>query len=137
MRRTILATLAMVAIAFTTTGCTTADMEANMAKARDIANAIKRGAAMTAATVRVGLDAACANQPAVGLAYQSTRAILIQQVGPKTTQNIDRLDRAMRSYTNVCAAAANPSATDLTALLSAAIAAYAEVQAAQRVAGTV
>lgn len=115
--------------------CSTADLEAGMAQARAVAAAIKRGAAVTASAVRQGLDAACANQPAVGLAYQTTRAVLMQQTGPRTTQNIDRLDRAMVSYTNVCAAASNPNATDIASLLSAAIAAYAEVQAAQRAAG--
>lgn len=131
----ILTLAVAAALSLSAAGCTKEQLEANMAYARQVADAIKQGAAVTAAAVRQGIDAACANQAAVGLAYQTTRSVLIQQVGPNTTKNIDRLDRAMISYTNVCAAASNPQATNLTALLSAALAAYAEVKAAQRAAG--
>lgn len=126
---------ALAALSLLAAACTQEQLAANMAKAKEVAAAIKRGAAVTASAVRQGVDAACANQAAVGITYQTARSILIQQTGPNSTANIDNLDKAMASYTSVCAAAADPNAPDLAVLLQRAIAAYAAFEAAKAKAG--
>ena len=116
-------------------GCTREQMAENMAYAKQVAAAIKRGAAVTASAVRQGIDAACANQQSVYASAQVARSVLIQQTGPNTIQNIDNLDKSLAAYNQVCAAASDPNTSDLASLLSRAIAAYAAVQAAQAKAG--
>lgn len=127
MRRTI--SLALVAGILTS--CTQANIDANIQKAKAVAAAIKKGAAVTASAVRQGLDAACADQLAVYSAAQVARAILMQQAGPNTTENVGNLDRALADYNGVCAAASDPNASDLASLLSRAISAYAAIKTAQ------
>jgi hypothetical protein len=125
--------LLIVAAGFS--GCTTADLDAAMARAKAVSAAIKNGAAVTASAVRQGIDDACASQAAAGIAYQSARAILLQQTGPNSTANIDALDKAMTGYTTVCAQAQDPTRSDLSSLLSRALAAYAAFQSAKAKAG--
>lgn len=129
MRKTIAVTLAFVAVS--AIGCTQADIDAGIQRAKDVAAAIKKGAAVTAAAIRQGIDDACANQLTVYSSAQATRAILMQQTGPNTTKNIAALDTALADYNQVCAAGSNPNAPDLVSLLSRAISAYAAVKAAQ------
>lgn len=128
-----LCVLAVVAAGFS--GCTQADLDAAMARAKAVSTAIKNGAAVTASAVRQGIDDACASQAAAGIAYQTARTILMQQTGPNSTANIDALDKAMTAYTSVCAQAQDPARSDLSSLLSRAIAAYAAFQAAKAKAG--
>lgn len=131
MKRIIIAALAALSLA----ACTQEQLQADMAKARQVLAAIQNGARVTASAVRQGIDAACANQSAVGVTYQTARALLLQQTGPNTSANIDALDRAMVGYTTVCAQASDPTRTDLASLLSRAIAAYAAFQTASARAG--
>lgn len=128
MRIRIVAALAALVVL---TGCDQATIDANMAKARAVAAAIKQGALVTSQAIRDGIDAACANQQAVYTSAMVTRSILIQQTGPSSTRNIDNLDKALAAYNNACAAAANPNATNTAYLLSVAISAYNSVRVAQ------
>lgn len=136
MKTLIRASFALALASLALAGCTNEQLAADMARAKEIAAAISRGAAVATSAVRQGLDAACANQGAVGVAYQAARSILMQQTGPNSTQNIDNLDKAMRSYTDVCAAAADPNAPDVSSLLRRAIAAYAAFEKARSKAGS-
>lgn len=115
--------------------CTKEQADQNLQKAKDTLAAIQRGAAVTAAAVRQGIDLACQQQVAAGVSYQTARAILLQQTGPNSTANLDALDKAMAAYTTVCAQAADPTRSDLSSLLSRAIAAYAAFKAASAKAG--
>jgi hypothetical protein len=139
MSRRIVRSIASVALAvglaLNLAACDQATIDANMQKARDVAAAIKRGAAVTAAAIRQGIDAACANQDAVYTSAMVTRTILSQQIGPNTTQNLANLDRALAQYNAACAAASDPSRTDLAYLLNVAITAYTSVKITQQNAG--
>lgn len=115
--------------------CTKEQADANLAKAKATLAAIQQGAAVTASAIRQGIDLACEQQGSAGVAYQTARAILLQQTGPNSTANIDALDKAMTTYTTVCAQAADPTRSDLASLLSRAIAAYGAFQAAKAKAG--
>lgn len=125
----------LIVVAAGFSGCTQADLDAAMARAKAVSAAIKNGAAVTASAVRQGIDDACASQAAAGMAYQTARAILLQQTGPNSTANIDALDKAMVAYTTVCSQAQDPTRSDLSSLLSRAIAAYAAFQTAKAKAG--
>lgn len=127
--------LFMMPIALALSACNQAQLDADMARAKQVLTAIRQGAAVTASAVRQGIDAACANQATVGTTYQAARAILLQQIGPNSVQNITNLDRAMSDYTGVCAQASDPNSTNLASLLSRAIAAYAAFQTAKAKAG--
>ena len=131
MKKVILALIAALTVA----SCTQEQLDADMAKAKAVLASIRQGAAVTASGIRQGIDAVCANQPAVYTSAMATRSILLQQIGPNSTRNIDNLDKALAAFNNVCAAASNPNATNLTTLLSAAISAYNSVKAAQNPAG--
>lgn len=114
--------------------CTPEQIAANQAKAKEVLAAINNGARVTADAIKVGIDAACSNQQAIYNTAMVTRAVLIQQVGPKTTQNIDNLDKALAAYNNACAAASSGS-TPTATILRTAISAYNSVKAAQAAAG--
>lgn len=133
--RMIVRTFFIIGCALSLVACDQATIDANMQKARDVAAAIKRGAAVTASAVRQGIDAACANQTTVYSSAMTTRTLLSLQTGPNTTQNLANLDRALAAYNNACAAASDPTRTDVAAILSLAISAYASVKAAQTAAG--
>lgn len=128
--RLILICLALLAVA----GCTPEQRAANEAKAKAVLAAINNGARVTAAAIKEGIDAACANQQAVYSSAMVTRGILLQQTGPNSIQNIDNLDRALVAYNNACAAASSGT-TPTGTILRTAISAYNSVKAAQAKAG--
>lgn len=127
MRKIILAAIAALLVA----SCTQAQLDADMQKAKDVLAAVKRGAIVTAAALRQGIDAACANQQLVYDGATAARAAFMTQVGPNTMQNVGNLNRAVVAYNNACAAAADPNAPNTKALLATAISAYNSVKAAQ------
>lgn len=128
MKRTIL--LAIVASLLA--ACTQADIKANEDKAKAILTAVNNGARMAASVVREGVDAVCANTPALVSGAQVVRTGLQQQSGPNTTQNLDNLDRSVAALTQVCTrVAANPNDPDIKVLLQTAWTAYQAAKAAQ------
>ncbi len=116
-------------------GCTPADIAANEAKAKAVLAAINNGVRVTAAAVREGVDAVCANQQAVYDGATLARAAFMTQVGPNTLNNVGNLDKAVVAFNNACAAASNPNATNTAVLLRTAMSAYNSVKAAQAASG--
>lgn len=131
MRRiTLIITLALIAAS--NIGCTQSDIRANEDKAKAILTAVNNGARMAASVVREGIDAVCANAPAVASGAMVVRTGLQTQNGANTTQNLDNLDRAMSTLNAVCARiSANPNDPDAKVLLQTAWMAYLSAKAAQ------
>lgn len=133
--RAFVSACAVIGLAINVAACDQATIDANMAQAKAVMQAIKNGAAVTASAVRQGIDAACANQSAIYTSASVTRTILSQQAGPNTTTNLRNLDSALATYNNVCAAASDPTRTDLAYILSTAITAYTSIKMIQASAG--
>lgn len=124
--------LLVLAASFTVSACTQSDIRANEDKAKAILTAINNGARMAASVVREGIDAVCANTPALVSGAQVVRTGLQAQSGPNTTQNLDNLDKSVAALTQVCTrVAANPNDPDIRVLLRAAWTAYLAAKAAQ------
>lgn len=130
--RSIFNRIAVVANVLFLGACTMADIKANEDKARAILSAINNGARMAASVVREGIDAVCANAPAVASGAVVIRAGLQTQAGPNTTQNLDNLDKSLLALNAACTrAAADPNAPDIKVLLQTAWSAYLSAKAAQ------
>lgn len=121
-----------IALVFSTAGCTQADVRANEDKARAILTAVNNGARMAASVVREGIDAVCANVPAVASGAVVIRTGLQTQSGANTTQNLANLDKAVSTLNAVCTRiSANPNDPDAKVLLQTAWTAYLSAKAAQ------
>lgn len=131
MRNTLLA-IALAILAVSNIGCTQSDIKANEDKAKAIATAVNNGARMAVSVVREGIDAVCANAPAVTSGAVVIRAGLQTQSGTNTTQNLNNLDKALATLNDVCTrVSANPNDPDIRVLLQTAWTAYQSAKAAQ------
>lgn len=127
-----LASAAIAAFAFLATGCTQADVATNEAKAKQVLASIQNGAVVFLSDVKSGIDALCANVPAVTTGATVASTIIGSQTGPNSTANQKNLNLALNTLNNVCAqAAANPSDPALKTLLKQAWTAYQTVKASQ------
>lgn len=124
----------ILALLLAIAGCTAEERAANEAKAQQVLAAINNGVRVTAAAIKEGIDAACANQTAVYTSAMVTRQVLTQQSGPNSSVNVANLDRALAAYNNACAAA-SAGTTPTATILRTAISAYNSVKAAQAAAG--
>lgn len=123
--------IAIMFLALSITGCTQADIKANEDKAKAILTAVNNGARMAASVVREGIDAVCANAPAVASGAMVVRTGLQTQSGANTTQNLDNLDKAVSTLNAVCTRiSANPNDPDAKVLLQTAWTAYLSAKAA-------
>lgn len=130
MNKSIAVSIAFLAL--TVTGCTQADIKANEDKAKAILTAVNNGARMAASVVREGIDAVCANAPAVASGAIVIRTGLQSQSGPNSTQNLDNLDKALSALNAACTkAATDPNAPDIKVLLQTAWSAYQSAKTAQ------
>ncbi len=124
------ATLAFIAIS--NISCTQADVRANEDKTKAILTAVQNGARMAASVVREGIDAVCANAPAVASGAIVIRTGLQTQSGANTTQNLDNLDKAVSTLNAVCTRiSANPNDPDAKVLLQTVWTAYLSAKASQ------
>lgn len=122
----------VVGLALAVSACTQADIRANEDKALAIFNAVRNGARVAASVVREGIDAVCANGPAIASGALVIRTGLQSQSGSNTTQNLDNLDKSLAALNQVCARiAANPNDPDAKTLLVAAWSAYQSAKVAQ------
>lgn len=113
-------------------GCTQSDIQANEDKAKAILSAVNNGARMAASVVREGIDAVCANAPAVASGAVVIRTGLQMQSGANTTQNLANLDKAVSTLNAVCTRiSANPNDPDVKVLLQTAWTAYLSAKTAQ------
>lgn len=113
-------------------GCTQSDIQANEDKAKAILSAVNNGARMAASVVREGIDALCANAPAVASGAVVIRTGLQTQSGANTTQNLANLDKAVSTLNAVCTQiSANPNDPNIKVLLQTAWTAYLSAKTAQ------
>lgn len=113
-------------------GCTQSDIQANEDKAKAILSAVNNGARMAASVVREGIDAICANAPAVATGAVVVRTGLQTQSGANTTQNLANLDKAVSTLNAVCTQiSANPNDPNIKVLLQTAWTAYLSAKTEQ------
>lgn len=124
--------LLLIVVALSLAACTQADIKANEDKALAIVNAVRNNARMAASVVKEGIDAVCANGPAVTAGAMVVRTGLQTQSGSNTTQNLDNLDQSLRVLNDVCTrVAANPNDPAIRSLLLTAWTAYRSAKASQ------
>lgn len=127
MRNILLA----IPLALSIAGCTMADIKANEDKATAILKAVQNGARVAASVVKEGIDSVCANGSDVNFVANNVRAGLNTQAGPNTIRNLQNLDTAMATLSDVCTrAAANPNDPAIKSLLQTAMVSYNAAKAA-------
>jgi len=101
----ILATVAALACIPVLTGCDQASIAAQEAQVGQVVAAIKRGAQVTTDAVVSGINVACSRMGDVNankIVVQSVIAGAARTPGPKTAQNLARVDQAVAAASAIC-----------------------------------
>lgn len=123
-------------LALSLVGCTVADIKANEDKANAILKAVQNGARVAASVVKEGIDSVCANAADVNFVANGVRTGIGMQSGANSSQNLNNLNTAMATLSDVCArAASNPNDPAIKSLLQTAMISYNAAKAAAAKAG--
>ena len=116
----LLATVAVLACAPILAGCDEATIAADEARVGQIVAAIKQGAAVTTNAVLDGINTACGRLGNINdskAAVQQVIANAAKVPGPKTAQNLARVDQAVNAAQAICSQSSGGTGNTMTNLL--------------------